>query len=314
MNTLQFSFDCYSVQLLIYSRYIIVDYERSNFSISQCLFEDGVPEDLVAIPSATETPNHHHRNVVIGTSIGTASFLLFAALATFFAIRRWRQMTSTQRNSENTHPATPFREPRALMVRSAQEMGHNSTAGNVGELPDSTRARIELPGEQAPSAPDNEIFEMSEAPPPIPHKSKPGQGSHVMVQERNADTWKLFFPTKIPRRSWTSVASSDGIPCVGTVISASTQRKELNMDEASIITSNLEAEILSLYVRTPLDLNRSLAPTPISESPQVSPALEDFSIGSYQRPQVLRILTSGSGSAFVSPDPCVDMHGKVFQR
>ena len=197
-------------------------------------------------------------------------------------------------------------------MNSAQEIDHNSMAGNARELPDSTRARVELPSEQAPSAPDNEIFEMSEAPPPIPHESKPGWGSHVMIQERTADTWKILFPTKIPRRSWTSFASSDGAPCVGTVISASTQRKELNMDEASIITSNLEAEILSLYVRTPLDLNRSLPPTPISESPQISPALENFNIGSYQRPQMLTILTTGSGSAFVSPDPRVDRYGEVF--
>ena len=297
---------------MIYFRYIIVDYERSNFSISQCLFEDGVPEDLVAIPSVTEMPNHHRRNVAIGTSIGTASFLIFAALAAFFAIRRWQQKTMTQRNSEATQPPTPFCEPTAVKVSSAREIDHNSRAGNVRELPDSTRARVELPSGQAPLAPDNEVFEMSEAPPPIPHGSKPGRGSHVMVQERTADAWRIFFPTKVPRRSWTSVASSDGVPCDETVISASAQRKELNMDEASTITSNLEAEILSLYVRTPLDLNRSLPPTPISESPQVSPTLKDSNIGSYQHPQMIKILPSGSGSAFVSPDPYVDMHGNVL--
>lgn len=294
---------------MIYLRYIIVDYERSNFSVSQCLFEDGGPEDLVTIQSATNIPNQHRRNVAIGTIIGTASFLLFAALAAFFAIRRWRQKTTTQRNGEATQPLTPFREPRSSIVSSAQEIDHNSTAGNVRELPDSTRSRVELASEQAPLAPDNEIFEMPEAPPPIPHESKPGRGSHAMTQERTADTWKILFPTKISRRTWMSVASSDGAPCVGTVVSASTQRKELTMDEASIITSNFEAEILSLYARTPLDLNRSLPPTPISESPQVSPALEDSNIGSYQRLQVLRILTRGSGSAFVSPDPCVDTYG-----
>ena len=297
---------------MIYFRYIVVDYERSNFSVSQCLFEDGLPEDLVAIPSATEIPNHHRRNVAIGTSIGTAFFLLFAALAAFFAIQRWRQKTTTERNSEATQPPTPFRESRALRVHSAKEIDHNSMAGNVLELPDSTRARLELPSKQAPLAPNNEIFELSEAPPPIAHESKPGRGSHVMVQKRTADTWKILFPTEIPRRTWMSVASSDGAPCVGTVISASTQTKDLNMDEASITASNLEAEIISLYLRTPLDLNRTLPPTPISESPQESPALENFNVRLYQRPQLLNILTSGSESAFVSPDPCVDKYGNVL--
>ena len=218
---------------------------------------------------------------------------------------------TTQRNGEATQPPMPFREPRSLMVNSAREIDHNSTAGNVRELPNSTRARVELPSERAPLAPDNEICEMPEAPPPIPHESKPGRGSHVMVQIRTADTWKTLFPTK-SLRTWTSVASSDGSPCVGTVISASTQRKELNMDEASIITSNLNSDILSLYARTPLDLNRSLPPTPISESPQVSPALQDSNIRSYQSPEMLRILTRRSGSAFVSPDPRVDTYGNVL--
>ena len=202
----------------------------------------------------------------------------------------------TQRNSDATHLPTPFREPRASMVSSAQEIDHNSMAGNVRELPNNTIARVELPSEEAPLAPDNEIFEMSEAPPPIPHESKPGRGSQVMVQELTADRWKILFPTSMPRRSWTSIASSNGAPCFETAISASAQRKELNMDEVSIITSNLEAEILSLYVRTPLDLNRSLSPTPISESPQVSPALESSNIGIYQRPQMSKILPSGSDS------------------
>ena len=267
---------------------------------------------MVAIPSATKVPDHDRRDVAIGTSIGTASFLLFAALAAFFAIRRWRQKKTTQRNSEATQPPEPFREPKALTVISTQEIDSNSTAGSVRELPNSTRARVELPSEQTPLESDNEIFEMSESPPSISHEPTSGRGSHDMVQERTANTWKIFFPTKIPRISWPSVASSDGAPCVGTIISASAQRKELDMDEASIITSNLEAEILSLYIRAPLDLNRTLPPTPISESPQVSPALEDYNVRSYQRPHLLKILTSGSGSAFVSPDPCVDMSGNVL--
>ncbi|KAM0796924.1 aspartic peptidase domain-containing protein, partial [Usnea florida] len=70
--------------------YLIVDYERSNFSVSQCRFdEDGIPTDLVAIPSITEKSNHLRRNV--GMSIGAALLLLLATLAAVFAIRRWRQ-------------------------------------------------------------------------------------------------------------------------------------------------------------------------------------------------------------------------------
>ena len=149
----------------------------------------------------------------------------------------------------------------------------------------------------------NEVFEMPEAPPPVSHESKPGLASHVMVQKRTADMWKILFPKKIPMRSWISIASSNGAPCVETAISASAPGKELNMDEASIITSNLEAEIFSLYLRGPLEMNKSLPPTPISESPQISPALEVSNVGSstYQRSQTFKVLIRGSGSDFISP-------------
>lgn len=208
----------------------------------------------------------------------------------------------TQHNSEATQPHMPFQEPRAVIVSSAREIDGNSMVRHFHELPDSAKA--ELLNAPAPSGLGNEIFEMSESFSPVPHELKPSQGPHVMVQKRTADTWKILFPTKTPRKTWTSFASTDDAPCVGTVISASTQRKETNMDKESTTTSNLEAEIISLYVGKSLDLNRSLPPTPISESPQVSPVLEIFNERSslHRRPQMLKILTSGPGSAFVSPE------------
>lgn len=286
---------------MIYLRYIIVDYERSNFSISQCLFEESVPEKLIAIPSVTEPVNHFRRDVVIGASVGTASLLLFAALAAFFLIRRWRRKTTAQHNSDATQPHMPSQESRALIVSSAREIDDNSTVRHFHELPDSAKA--ELLNAKAPSGSGNEMFEMSESFPPGPHELRTSQGPHVMVQKRTADTWKILFPTKKPRKSWTSFASTDDAPCVGPVTSASTQRKEANVDKESITNSNLEAEIISLYVGKSLDLNGSLSPTPISESPQVSPVLESFNKRSslHRHPQMLKISTPGPGSAFVSP-------------
>lgn len=209
---------------------------------------------------------------------------------------------TAQHNSEATQPHMPSREPRTLIVSSAREVDGNSTVRRFHELPDS--ARTELLNAQAPSGSGNEIFEMSESLSPVPHELRTSQGPYVMVEKRTADTWNFLFPTKTPRKSWTSFASTGDAPCVGTVISASTQRKEVNMDKKSITTSNLEAEIISLYVGKSLDLNRSLPPTPISESPQVSPVLENFNerSSSHRRPQMLKVLTRGPGSAFVSPE------------
>ena len=258
--------------------------------------------DVIAIPPATGTANHLRRNVAIGTSIGTAFFLLLATLAAIFAVRRRRQKAITQLNNTTTDPPTPFREPRALIFSSVREIGNNSMVGPVRELPNSAKAKEELLNEQAPSGSGNEIAEMSEALAPVSDELRANRSSRVMVQTRNPNRCKIFTSTKISRKSWPSFASSDEV-CVETVISASAQRKEMDVDEASIITSSLEAEIYSLYTRKSLDLYRSLPPTPISESPQLSPILVKLNDRSpfCQRPQVVETSPRGSMSAFISP-------------
>lgn len=262
---------------MAYLRYIIVDYERSNFSVSQCRFEDGeVPIDLVAIPSATKKPNHLRRNVAIGTGITIALFILLATLAAIFAIRRWRAKTTVQPSSETTELSTLPQEPRASIISSSREIGNNSIAGPIRELPDSALVKAELLNAQAPSGSGNQIFEMSEAVPPIFHELRTHGSSPAMVHKSIANSHKIFTSTKVSGKSRMSVASSSGSPFVGTVMSILGQRKEIAMNRVSIATSNLEAEILSSYLRKSLNLDKSLPPTPISESPQVSPVLARF--------------------------------------
>ena len=258
--------------------------------------------DVIAIPPATGISSHLRRNVAIGASIGTAFFILLATLATIFAIRRRRQKAITQLGNETTDPPTPSREPRALIVGSVREIGHNSMVGPVRELPNNAKAKEELLNEQAPSGSGNEIAEMSEALPPFSDELKTKRSSRVMVQTCNPNRCKIFTSTKISRKSWPSFASSDGV-YVETVISASAQRKEMDVDRASTITSSLESELYSLYTRKSLDRYRSLPPTPISESPQLSPVLAKLNDWSSfrQLTQMLETSTRGSMSAFVSP-------------
>ena len=193
----------------------------------------------------------------------------------------------TPLSSEATEPPTSSQEPRALSVKYAREIGYNSMVEPFRELPDSAKARVELLNEQSPSGSGNEISEMPEVLPPVSHELRADRGSYVMVQTRTANRWKIFTSTKISRKSWTSLALSDRATCVETAISTSPlQRKGISIGRSSIDTSNLEAEIYSFYIRKSLDLNRSLPPTPISESPQISPVLADFNVPSsfYQRP------------------------------
>lgn len=210
----------------------------------------------------------------------------------------------TQLSSEATKPPTSSHVPRALVFDYPREIDHNSMVEPFRELPDSAKATVELLNEHSPSGSGNEICEMSEVLPPVSHELRADGGSLVMQQTRTASSCNIFTSMKTPRKSWMSLASSDGAACVETVISASPQqRKEVSMTRASIGSSNLEAEIFSLYVRKPLDLDSSLPPTPISESPQISPILANFQVRSSlcQRPQMVNVSAHGSMSAFNSP-------------
>ncbi|KAL9130634.1 MAG: hypothetical protein Q9217_001248 [Psora testacea] len=79
--------------------YLIVDYERSNFSISQSLFESNAPQRIIAIPSTNNTAPGVTRiqqssSFPIGAIIGivVASVVLaLAGIAAFLGIRRRRQ-------------------------------------------------------------------------------------------------------------------------------------------------------------------------------------------------------------------------------
>ena len=210
----------------------------------------------------------------------------------------------TRLSSEVTEPPTSSQQPRASSFKYAPEIGYNSTVEPFHELPDSAKARVELLNEQTPSGSCIEISEMPDVPPPISHELRADRDSHVMVHTRTADRWKIFTSTKISRKSWTSLALSDRATCAETATSTSPlQRKGISIGASSIDTSNPEAEIYSLYIRKSLDLNRSLPPTPISESPQISPVLAGLNAPSsfYQRPQMAKFSARVSMSAFNSP-------------
>ena len=222
----------------------------------------------------------------------------------------------TQLCGEATEPPTSS-EPRALSLEYAQEIGYNSMVEPFRELPDSAKARVELRNEQSPLGSGNETSGMPEVLPPVSHELSADRGSHVMVQTRTADRWKIFMSTNISRKSWTSLALSDRATCTETAISTSPlPRKGISIGRSSIVTSNLAAEIYSLYRRKSLDLNRSLPPTPISQSPQTSPVLVTSNVLSsfYQHPQMAKISARGSMSASDSPARPVPKYPAIFSK
>ena len=92
--------------LSIIYRYIITNYEPSNFSVHQAKFEGDLSKQIVAILSANATTplgnattepkhsTHISRGTVVGASVGAATSFLILMFILFFALRKWRSRAS----------------------------------------------------------------------------------------------------------------------------------------------------------------------------------------------------------------------------
>lgn len=283
------------------SSYLITDYERSSFSVSQCTFVDGVPENVVAIipPNATLS-RHMSRAVVIGMCIGAATFLLMIVLTLVFVIRR-RKRKIPYKVGSNNEPQTPIQDLKVEPIYGVREIDQNSLCGPYRELPDSGKA--ELLDEHSPSGSGKDISEMAQALPPVVHELRTTRSSKEPSMVHIGSKAGIFISTNLSRKSWTSIDSSDGTPRIETVISSSPWHSSLALAKSSVHSFNTEREILASYSRKSLDLDRSLPPTPISESPQVSPIVGLFN-HRFITPQPLQIMLKGknkSMSAVISP-------------
>lgn len=98
-----------------------------------------------------------------------------------------------------------------------------------------------------------------------------------MVRPRASSNGPFCRVNEVPRKRCEDIVTSDGSSTMQMVLALSAQHIDnVDQDDASDVTSNLEAQIYSSYLRKSLDLNRTLPPTPISETPQSSPAVADF--------------------------------------
>ena len=250
--------------LSIFSRYLITNYEHSNFSVCQCRFDDAMPAALITIPPvATPSSTHVSRSVIIGASIGATSILLLIILLSTWGIRRWRPKKPINRKSDITAPLHGLEVSTAYSVH---EIAHNSLFYGYRELPDS--GKIELQDEKQPSGSAKEILELPPEPPPVYHElmaETVSNGPLKLEKYRSTSSTKSKTGIYVSTRILTNSRSSEGgssTPRVETIITSSTR------DDA--LSSNQSSRSQSPWPK-PLDLDRPLPPTPISESPQVSP-------------------------------------------
>lgn len=166
------------------SRFLIVDYEHSNFSISQATFDTSVPSHIVAIshPSTTGTsianPTSTSAGVVkttgnsshgIGTGaiagIAIAIVLIAALCGSFFIYRNLRRKRQPQNPA-----AAPVDEPKAL---SDVDSDHKHNFSDEPEVKKPTTATVSVAEVPIPMTPplseaDNNEFFGSSAEKPRP--------------------------------------------------------------------------------------------------------------------------------------------------
>ncbi|KAL9126598.1 MAG: hypothetical protein Q9217_004372 [Psora testacea] len=68
--------------------YLTVDWERRNFSISQCVFSETATQNLVPISSVSSSSSGLSSSAKIGIAVGVVAAAVVLGLATFFILRR----------------------------------------------------------------------------------------------------------------------------------------------------------------------------------------------------------------------------------
>ncbi|KAL9102204.1 MAG: hypothetical protein Q9163_002629 [Psora crenata] len=149
--------------------YLIVDYERSNFSISQSVFQPDAPQEIIAIHSANNTAPHITKiqqpssfplGAIIGIAVA-AVVLAVSGIAIFFFIRRRRRRRRLENHEEmKSEDLDPLAKPE--MDGSGKPLGELYAEGKLGvevdsrsvnevegskfDLDNSSKIRLEMEG------------------------------------------------------------------------------------------------------------------------------------------------------------------------
>lgn len=143
--------------------YIIVDYERSNFSVSQALFKDPNPQRIVTVDSVStqNSSSSSHSNsssrglshsIIVGIIVSAIAALLMICLVTYFW-RKYRSKRSTTRSIEPIALKRQSVEYRKAELAADEESGKfelaaNDEAGNFELCADEESGKFELAADE----------------------------------------------------------------------------------------------------------------------------------------------------------------------
>lgn len=210
-------------------------------------------------------------NIIIGTSIGVLSMLILAFVTAIVIIRKRRHIAGAPEKNQVKHNTVGNQEPslRSYLGNDnpVLEIGNNSMIGLYREVPDN--ALVELLDRRFPSRQHDDISESLVEALPAAYVSTTFQRSLNPLTSRAVSSGRSLLPTRMSRNHTTDTPST-GTSFAETTNDVTGDPNDLETEIASIGTSYIEREIYASYIREPLDLNRSLPPTPVSESPQLS--------------------------------------------
>ncbi|KAL8833442.1 MAG: hypothetical protein Q9176_007982 [Flavoplaca citrina] len=146
--------------------YVMVDYDRQNFTVAQAVFDDTAQPNIVPIPwNATATPSNDKglsREAIIGIGTGSAVFFLLAAIIGVLAMLRRRKRRNRRAMTDVVPDTDDSPEIKPFSYTSIQEIGHQS----MPEMHDT--GYLELLNGSAPSGSDkvlNELADGTQTPP-----------------------------------------------------------------------------------------------------------------------------------------------------
>jgi hypothetical protein len=111
----------------LFPSYVVADYERSNFTVSQCLFSENTTSQIVAI----NTPNSHlglRKGALIAIIIAIIVSLIIIASGGYICYSR-----VTKKKRERARRAQDERDALAAVIAASQQMDEARADGQVYE-------------------------------------------------------------------------------------------------------------------------------------------------------------------------------------
>ena len=193
--------------LITQCSYLIVDYERNNFSISQCLFQEGSQQKLVGIPSANTTTTgsaapkpakSSSHTTVISIVLAVVAFVLLvigAGLLYFWVKRRNRK----RRETEERAAAAQEAEEKAERIRLGFDKAEMGTSADhaLYEMAGSavTDLRVEAGGRPYPDW----VKEKSALPDMAGmHELTGGRGNLAELGDQKRIVHEMYDPSAAP--------------------------------------------------------------------------------------------------------------------